>query len=43
MYLLIAIIVISISCILSIKIFMKDNVHDVEIEAGKFKFSIKKH
>ena len=25
------------------KIFMKDNKHDMEIQVGKFRFSIKKH
>ncbi|MFG6368959.1 MAG: hypothetical protein K1W16_11130 [Lachnospiraceae bacterium] len=40
---IIAIIVISICCIIMVKIFTKDNKHDLEIQAGKFRFSIKKH
>ncbi len=40
---IIAIIVISIYCIIMVKIFTKDNKHDLEIQAGKFRFSIKKH
>lgn len=39
----IAVIVISICCVITIKIFTKDGKHDLEIQAGKFRFSIKKH
>ena len=34
---------ISICCITVIKIFSKDSKHDLEIQAGKFRLSIKKH
>lgn len=39
----IAVIVISICCVITIKIFTKDGKHDLEIQAGKFRLSIKKH
>lgn len=32
----VTVIVISISCIITIKIFTKDSKHDLEIQAGKF-------
>lgn len=43
MYLILSIIIISMFCTIIIKIFMKDNKHDLEIQIGKFKFSMKKH
>ena len=43
MMLTIATVVISISCVLTIKVFTKDSKHDLEIQAGKFRLSIKKH
>ena len=43
MYAMIAIGIVAICCVIAIKIFIKDNKHDVEINAGKFRFSIKKH
>lgn len=40
----VTVIVISICCIVTIKIFTKDSKHDLEIQAGKFfHLSIKKH
>lgn len=39
----VTIIVISISCIITIKIFTKDGKHDLEIQVGTFRLSIKKH
>lgn len=39
----IAVIVISICYVITIKIFTKDGKHDLEIQAEKFRFSIKKH
>lgn len=39
----IAVIVISICCAITIKIFTKDGKHDLEIQAGQFRLSIKKH
>lgn len=39
----VTVIVISICCIIVIKIFSKDSKHDLEIRAGKFRLSIKKH
>lgn len=35
--------IISICCVIVIKVFLKDERHDLEISAGKFHFSIKKH
>jgi len=43
MYTFLSVIVNEIFCIIIIKMFMKDNKHDWEIQAGKFKFSIKQH
>lgn len=43
MYIFLSIIIISIFCTITIKIFMKDSKHDLEIQIGKFKFSMKKH
>lgn len=40
---IIAITIIAVFCIVTIKLFTKDNKHDLEIQAGKFKFTIKKH
>ena len=39
----IAVIVISICCVITIKIFTADGKHDLEIQAEKFRLSIKKH
>ena len=39
----VTVIVISLCCLLAIKIFTKDSKHDLEIQAGKFRLSIKKH
>lgn len=39
----ITVIVIAISSIMLVKIFTKDSKHDLEIQAGKFRLSIKKH
>lgn len=35
--------IIAICCVVTIRFFINDNKHDLEIQAGKFKFSIKKH
>ena len=43
MYVLMTVLVVSVCCVVSIKIFMKDTKHDMEIQMGKFRFSIKKH
>lgn len=43
MYLFLSIIIISMFCTIIIKMFMKDNKHDLEIQIGIFKFSMKKH
>lgn len=43
MYVFLLILLISIFCTIIIKMFMKDNKHDLEIQIGKFKFSMKKH
>lgn len=43
MYIFLSVIVIAVFCTIIIKIFMKDDEHDLEIKAGKFEFSIKKH
>lgn len=43
MYLFLSVIIIAVFCVICIKMFMKDHEHDLEIQAGKFKFSIKKH
>lgn len=37
------IIVISICCVMAIKIFVNDDKHDLEIQAQNFRISIKKH
>lgn len=39
----IVVIVISICCVIAIKIFTADNTHDLEVQAGKFRLTIKKH
>lgn len=39
----ITVIVITISSIILVKVFTKDSKHDLEIQAGKFRLSIKKH
>lgn len=38
-----AIVVIPVCCVIAIKIFANDNKHDLEIQAGNFRLSIKKH
>ena len=38
-----AIVVIPICCVIAIKVFTKDSKHDLEIQAGNFRLSIKKH
>lgn len=38
-----AIVVISICCVMAIKIFVNDDKHDLEIQAQNFRLSIKKH
>ena len=43
MYLFLSIIIISMFCTITVKIFTKDNRHDLEIQIRKFKFSMKKH
>lgn len=43
MYIFLSIVVILFFCTIIISMFMKDNKHDLEINFGKFKFSIKKH
>ena len=43
MYFCMTVLIVSICCVIAIKIFMKDNKHDMEIQVGKFRFSIKKH
>lgn len=43
MYLFLSIIIIFMFCTIITKMFMKDNKHDLEIQIGKFKFSMKKH
>lgn len=43
MYALLTIVIIAICCVVIIRFFISDNKHDLEIQAGKFKFSIKKH
>jgi hypothetical protein len=43
MYMFLSVLVIAIFCMITIKMFMKDSNHDLKIQAGKFKFSIKKH
>lgn len=37
------VIVIAICCVITILVFTKDSKHDLEIQAGKFRLSIKKH
>lgn len=39
----VAVIVIAISSVILVKVFTKDSKHDLEIQAGKFRLSIKKH
>lgn len=39
----ITVVVVSICCIVTVKIFTKDSRHDLEIQVGRFRFSIKKH
>ena len=39
----ITVIVIAISSVVLVKVFTKDSIHDLEIQAGKFRLSIKKH
>lgn len=45
MYLMITItvIVITISSVILVKVFTKDSKHDLEIQAGEFRLTIKKH
>lgn len=43
MYAISIVIAILIFCIIIIRMFMKDSKHDLEINFGKFKFSMKKH
>lgn len=43
MYVFLSVLVISIFCTIIIKIFTKDNKHDLEINFGSFKFLMKKH
>ncbi len=43
MYICISVIVIAIFSTAIVKMFIKDNKHDLEIQAGKFKLLIKKH
>lgn len=43
MYIFLSVVVMAVFCIIIVKIFIKDNKHDLNIQAGKFKFSIKKH
>ena len=43
MYAIIVVAIVAICCVIAIKVFITDNKHDVEISAGKFRFSIKKH
>lgn len=43
MYIFLSVVVMAVFCIIIVKIFIKDNKHDLDIQAGKFKFSIKKH
>lgn len=43
MYIFLLVMTISVSCMIIIRMFMKDNEHDLEIKAGRFKLSIKKH
>ncbi len=43
MYMFLSNIVIAVFCIIIINIFMKDSTHDLKIQFGKFKFSIKNH
>ena len=43
MYIFLTVLIVSVCCVISIKIFMKDSKHDMEIQVGKFRFSIKKH
>ncbi len=38
-----AIVVIPVCCVMTIKIFLNDDKHDLEIQAGDFRLSIKKH
>ena len=40
---IIAITIVAIFCVVTIRIFTKDNKHDLEIQVGNFKFTIKKH
>lgn len=37
------VVVVALSCVITVKAFTKDNKHDLEIQAGKFRLSIKKH
>lgn len=39
----IAVIVISICCVITIKIFTADSKHDLEVQTGNFRLTIKKH
>ena len=39
----IAVIVISICCVITIKIFTADSNHDLEVQAGNFRLTIRKH
>ncbi len=43
MYALLSIVIIAVCCVMIIRFFINDNKHDLEIQAGKFKISIKKH
>lgn len=43
MYMFLSVVVVAVFCTIIIKMFIKDNKHDLKIQAGKFKFSIKKH
>lgn len=43
MYIFLSIIVVSIFCAVIIKIFTKDNKHDLNIKFGGFEFSMIKH
>lgn len=43
MYVFLSVATIAIFCTIIIKMFIQDSKHDLKIQAGKFKFSIKKH